>query len=104
MPGKTYAEKINSSTVMISGFKKNPERVAKRGIGSDFVPNLQTVVGEIIELNNEQESVKARLKTITEQLDAKVEVMDKMTAEGKKVVKLEFDKSQWKEFGLDDKR
>ena len=30
--------------------------------------------------------------------------MNEMIDEGKKVVKLEFDKTQWKEFGIEDKR
>ena len=100
----TFAEKINLSTVMISGLKNNMERVAKRGINSDFIPELEAKLESIKATNNEQESLKAKLKTKTQDLNIQVDDMMEMINEAKKVVKLEFDSSEWKEFGVLDKR
>ena len=104
MPGKTYAESINLATVLTSGLKANADRVSKRGITSDFVSNLETSLNDAKNLNNEQETLKANLKTKTDQLNQKMDVMNGFVDEGKKVVKLEFDQTQWKEFGILDKR
>jgi hypothetical protein len=104
MPGKTYAESINLATVLISGLKANADRVSKRGIGSDFISNLETNLNDAKNLNNEQETLKANLKTKTDQLNLKMDDMNGLVDEGKKVVKLEFDQTQWKEFGILDKR
>ena len=101
---KTYAESINLTSVMISGLKANASRVQKRGLGSDFASKLETVLNDVKKLNNEQETLKADLKSKTEQLNQKMDEMNVMINEGKKVVKLEFEQSQWKEFGIEDKR
>ena len=104
MPGKTYAESINLATVLTSGLKANADRVSKRGITADFVSNLETSLNDAKNLNNEQETLKANLKTKTDQLNQKMDEMNGFVDEGKKVVKLEFDQTQWKEFGILDKR
>jgi len=104
MSGKTYAESINLTSVLVSGLKTNTERVSKRGIGSDFVPKLETILNDAKNLNNEQEALKAKLKIKTDELNKKMDDMKVMVDEAKKVVKLEFDKTQWKEFGIEDKR
>jgi hypothetical protein len=101
---KSFAENINQNNVMISGLKSNQERAAKRGFGSDAVSAMETDINDAKILNNEQETLKAKLQTKTEELNKKMEKIDKQYNEAKKVVKLEFDKSQWKEFGIDDKR
>ena len=104
MPGKSYAEIANSITIMISGLKNNADRIQKRGIGKDFITNFEAKHGEIETLNNEHEALKAKLKTKTEELNEKLSERKVFEDEAKKVIKLEFDKSQWKEFGIDDKR
>jgi len=101
---KTYADNINQTTVMISGLRNNSERAKKRGLDSSFVQGLETDLNEVRNLNNDQESIKAKLKAATDALNKKMESMNKKLDEAKKVVKLEFDKTQWKEFGITDKR
>lgn len=61
-------------------------------------------MNDVKNLNNEQETLKAKLKTKTEELDKKMANMKVLVYEAKKVVKLKFDKTQWKEFGIEDKR
>ena len=104
MPGKTYAESINLTSVLVSGLKSNSERVSKRGIGSDFAPKLETILNDVKNLNNEQETLKAKLKSKTDELNKKMDDMNVLVDEAKKVVKLEFEQTQWKKFGIEDKR
>lgn len=101
---RTYAESVNQATVLISGFKSNTERVAKRGIMSENITEFETFLEELKIANNEQEAIKAKLKTKTVEVNQKQDRVNRKIDEGKKVVKLEFDQSEWKEFGIDDKR
>jgi uncharacterized FlaG/YvyC family protein len=48
--------------------------------------------------------LKAKLKSKTDELNKKMDDMNDLVDEAKKVVKLELDKTQWKEFGIDDMR
>ncbi|MDP4271449.1 MAG: hypothetical protein Q8909_15220 [Bacteroidota bacterium] len=99
-----FAERISSAEVMSSGLEGNAERVVRRGLDDSFRTKLVADRQAAIVLNNEQERLKALLKAKTEELDSKMEEVDKAMAEAKKVVKLEFAKTQWAEFGITDKQ
>jgi hypothetical protein len=101
---KTYAENIDLASVMASGLKANAERAAKRGLGADFPDRIENKVGTVKTINNKQETIKADLKTTTEELDKEMDELNALVDEAKKVIKLEFPQSQWKEFGITDKR
>lgn len=100
----SYAELISMVEVMASGLKNNADEVAKRGISAEFVKEMEKLRTEAITLNNEQERLKAELKSKTESLNAKLEALSDKFSESKKVVKLSIPKTSWLEFGVTDKR
>jgi hypothetical protein len=104
MATKTYAQKISDTEVMIQGIRNNQEVLAKRRIDTIFVDEMQAGISAAISLNNEQETLKARLKEKTEQLDAAMADLTKKTAEARKIIKLDMPQSSWREFGINDKR
>jgi hypothetical protein len=104
MATKSFAQKINDSKVMISGLKSNVDRLDKRGLGADFTSNYETIHKEAQTLDNEQERLKAEQATKTKMLNQKIKELDDLHAESKKIVKIEMDKSTWKEFGIQDKK
>ncbi|MDY6933192.1 MAG: hypothetical protein SVZ03_03095 [Spirochaetota bacterium] len=104
MRKQSFAEIVNSTEVMLSGLSANADRVAKRGIDSNFINKLESLQSEATSINNEQEDLKARLKTKTQELENKIKEINKMMSEAKKVVKLEMTQSEWKAFGIEDKR
>ena len=69
-----------------------------------FINKLDVNRNEAAALNDQQEKLKADLKTKTAELDAKMAEMDKAVTEAKKIVKLDFPQEQWKQFGIEDKR
>lgn len=99
MPKRSYAEVVSKAQVMLSGLKAH-DQLARRGIDATFVTNLETKINSSIELNNEQEKLKADLKSKTAELDSEVKDMNRLVAEAQKVVKLDIPKDQWKEFGV----
>jgi len=103
MSNKSYAKKLDDAQVMLSGLKAHNE-LARRGIDAAFVTNLEAKISSSIQLNNEQEKLKADLKSKTAELDNEVSRMVKLVAEAQKVVKMDIPKSQWKEFGIQAKR
>lgn len=104
MPKKSYAERISAAQVMSAGLSANLERMGRRGIDEDFLNTLVEGTNASIVLNNEQEKLKADLKKKTEELDQQLSVVNKQLSEARKVVKLEFPQSAWKEFGIDAKK
>ena len=104
MATKTYAQQISDAQVMENGLKNNLERVNRRGLDVEFVDGLGENRRDATTLNDEQEQLKAAQEMKTVELRAKLKDMDLKMREARKVVKLEFPKEQWKEFGITDKR
>ena len=102
MSKTTYAEVLNSAKVMSSGLGGNAGRVAKRGISADFIRRLDVLRTDAMKLDNEQEDLKARLKTKTAELDNRMKELKGMMSEARKVVKLEMEKESWMSFGIGD--
>ena len=103
-PKKSLAEIINKSRLMIAGLRHNAPEVARRGADSSFVVEYENELRELERLDEEQERLKAQLKSKTEEVDAKKRQVESKLAEAKKVVKLATPKAQWVEFGMEDKR
>ncbi len=104
MATKTFAQQTSDAQVMLSGLRANTDRLSKRSINEDFVAGLQADLDACIALNNEQKTLKAKLKKKTSDLNKKMEAMEKKVAEARKVVKLDISQTEWKEFGIADKR
>jgi hypothetical protein len=101
---KGYADKINDAKLMIAGLKANEEKLYRRGLDTAFISRFEEVYLNSQTKDNEQESTKAKLKTQTEELDKMMDELEKMTMDSKKIVKMDINKSSWKEFGIDDKK
>ena len=100
----SFAEKMNNSKLMIAGIKQNQERLARRGLNTDFTSKYESVYSQVQMLDNEQESLKAELKTKTDVLAQKITELDALYSEAKKTVKIEMETTSWKEFGVQDKK
>jgi hypothetical protein len=104
MATKTYSQTISDATVMVKGIRDNQEVLEKRQIDIAFADSLQADIDTAVVLNNEQESLKAKLKGKTEQLDAVIATLTKKAGEARKIIKIDMPQSSWREFGINDKR
>lgn len=100
----SYADQINAARLLLNGLKNQGTVLAKRGLDDAFAAHFDTVLAAAQKLDGEQESLKARLAEKTAELAAKLEQVSKASAEVKKLVKLDFPKESWKEFGITDAR
>jgi hypothetical protein len=89
---------------MVSGIKAHQDVLAQRKIDSAFADSLQAKVDACIKLNDEQETLKAKLKEKTEELDTVFADMLKQAGEARKIIKMDMPQSAWREFGISDKR
>ena len=104
MATKSYSKTITDTQVMVNGIKDNKKVLSRRQIDDKFAASLQVDVDTCIALNNEQETLKAKLKAKTEELDKAMAEMNKKSSEARKIIKLDMPKSTWREFGIEDKR
>ena len=101
---KAFADAMNNTKVMIAGLKKNVEQMSKRGIDTDFIEKIENLYVANQGKDNEQEDLKAKLKTATAQLNSGMKEMDELYSEAKKMVKVEMDQETWKTFGISDSK
>ncbi len=103
LPRQSFGIKMDKADLMVGGVQNNLDQLARRDIDATSVTEFETQLAKVRATNQEQERLKAALKTETEKLDAEMKTLDLMYREFKKIVKLDFPSSAWKEFGLDDK-
>ncbi len=99
-----FAKRINLTKLMVSGLTSQSAQMSKYGIDTEFVNNLTTMCSELETLNNEQERLKADLKTKTALINDKVKTIDTDYTRAKKLVKIAMPQTQWTEFGVNDKK
>lgn len=104
MPKNSFSEHLKNAEVMSAGLKNNAAQAAKRGMDAAFTTALQADIKKAIALNNEQEKLKSDLKRKTEELNTKMKAMNATVAKAKKLVKVDFPQTQWREFGIEDKK
>ena len=101
---KSYSQEISDAQVMLSGIRANQNVLSERKINNDFANDLQSIIESCVNLNNEQEQLKARLKEKTQELNKHLEELQTKTKEARKIIKLDIPQTAWKEFGIADKR
>ncbi len=104
MRKQSYAEIIYINELMVNGFKNYTEQMAKRGISEEFTGKMLQVGEVALKLNDEQESLKAKLKMTTAELEKLLTELLRMQSEIKKTVKLALPQESWVAFGIKDKR
>jgi cell shape-determining protein MreC len=104
MATKTYSQEISDAQVMLSGIRTNQSVLAERKIDDTFTNELHSTIEACINLNNEQEQLKARLKEKTQELNERMTQLKSKTKEARKVIKMDMPQASWKEFGILDKR
>ena len=103
MAKQTFSEKLMSAQLMNAGISKNLSTLSTVGMTEATTEAMKTMTDEAIALNDEQESLKAQLKMKTEELDAKMAVLDEEVARCRKLVKVVIPQAQWREFGIEAK-
>lgn len=100
----SFATRINLTKLMVSGLTSKTAQMSKYGVDEELISSLSAMCNELETLNNEQERLKADLKTKTALINDKVKKIDEDYTRVKKLVKIGMPQTQWLEFGINDKK
>lgn len=103
MARKSFAETIMDIKVMVAGLKGINNNLPA-GVKPTTPTEMETKIGKLEQLNSEQEGIKAQLKAKTEEIDQLMKELESQAADTKKRIKLDIPPSNWKSFGIDDKK
>lgn len=95
---------MEEAQLFISGLTVNAEAVANRGIQAEFVTRLRTLLDEIRTSENTCKISKSTWMEETAHRNEKMEELEDLITEARKVVKLALPKESWRAFGIDDRR
>jgi len=101
---KIYSDYAIKTKSLLAGFKKNVELLKGKGIDDQFISKLKSDNDLVATYSEELDKLKAEIKTKTLQENIKLNEVKKQVKEAKKIIKKDFDKSRWQEFGINDKR
>jgi hypothetical protein len=101
---KRFSKVVSDGKVMASGIRANQSVVGKHGLDEAYAKDLDTKADRVLELNNEQEMLKGKLKEKTAELNTLVSELGKNTVNASKIVKIDMPKEAWKEFGITAKQ
>ena len=102
MPRKNFSTNLAESSVMIDGLKGRNDNLPL-GIKAEDITKLEELRKKMETLNSEQEKLKAD-KTKTEELNKAVSEVENKVTFLKKLIKIDIPQTQWREFGIEDKR
>ena len=88
---------------MIDGLKGRNDKLPL-GVKAEDITKLEELRKKMETLNSEQEKLKADLRTKTEELSKTISEMESKVSFIKKLIKIDIPKTQWREFGIEDKR
>jgi hypothetical protein len=101
---KSFSKSVTDAKVMASGIRANRNVLVKRGIDEAYADELDRIADDVLQLNNEQEILKAKLREKTEALNTRIDELNLKNGSASKIVKIDFPKSAWKEFGVTAKK
>ena len=101
---KVYSEQIAKTQLLLTGLKKNAALLKNKGIDEQFIGKLENDSSLAATIDQEKDKLKAEVKTKTIQAYAKMREIQKQVLAAKKIIKSDFDKSKWLDFGIADKK
>ena len=88
---------------MIDGLKGRNDKLPL-GVKAEDITKLEELRKKMETLNSEQEKLKADLKTKTQELSKTITEIESKVSFIKKLIKIDIPQTQWREFGIEDKR
>jgi len=97
---KTFAQRLNDVKNMLAGLTTHIDEISKRGISAEALAGANTLYDQISTLQNERNALKARSQEATLQAEEVMTELESFCSEAKKLVKIQFSKETWPEFGF----
>lgn len=101
---KLISDKITKTKLMVNTMKQNINLVANKGLDETFVSQWENECSELETCDKELDQLKEQLKLKKRELNVKIINLRIKTLSAKKIIKTNFDKEEWKTFGVADKR
>ena len=97
---KNFAQRLNDAKNMLAGLSSHADEISKRGISAESLTNANALYDKANTIQNERNALKARNQEATVQAEQVMGDLESFCSETKKLVKIQFPKETWPEFGF----
>jgi hypothetical protein len=97
---KNFAQRLNNAKNMLAGLAAHADAISKRGISAESLTNANALYEKASTIQNERNALKARTQEATAQAEEIMTQLESFCSEARKLVKIEFSKETWPEFGF----
>ena len=104
MATTSFSQRITDARLMSAGIRAHSEELKSISLGEDMAAKIDAAAQDMQKLDTEQERLKSELKAMTEKLNARSSELISYLRDSKKRVKIAIPQTNWKEFGITDKR
>lgn len=103
MGRKSFADLTTSAQLLVKALTERGDSLPV-GVTAEMLSKLSEAHKKAVDINAEQEKMKAQLKEKTIELDKSLTEIEETYAQIKKYIKIGVAKERWGEFGFHDKR
>jgi hypothetical protein len=100
----SIAEQLSSAELIMAGLATHGERLAKRGLDSDFLTRLTACHRGMTDNYAAQQEYKALWMGKTEARRTFQNELQDLCGEARKMIKAELPREAWRQFGIVDQR
>ncbi len=101
---KVYLEKVQKAHMLVAGMRKNYELIKDLGITSEQIDLLERNASEAAVYNEELEKLREEVSAKVSCANKKMDEIKEIVTMAKKLIKRKFDQTEWRNFGIADKR
>lgn len=101
---KVYMDQIQKSQLLLAGLKRNATRLKDKDLDEAFITQFENEITAEVIINEQYDKLKTDFKAKTIEANRKLLEIKQQQKTAKKVIKNNFDKSEWPLFGIPDKR
>ncbi len=99
---QSIAGLMAAGNLMLSGLGAHAEAVSRMSLDTAFISDYAADLQQFIDLNSEQQALKARLMEKTKERQAAQQKLYNGYRRARKIVKLALPNETWREFGIVD--
>lgn len=101
---KTYQDQIDKARALVSGVRKNYEKIKDKGITLEELAALEANLDDGARLNAEVDALREQTSAKVRQANGKLADIKDVAQRIKRTVKQNYDPTEWADFGVPDKR
>lgn len=101
---KIHTEQVQKALMLVAGLRKNIELVRDKGIDNEQIMKLEQMANELEIMDQELDKMRLEVSLKAKKANQKLVETKESIIGLKKIIKSSFDSTQWKDFGVQDKR